>query len=248
MLKIYSSGAGLRTLVMVHGWTCDHSAMAPLVRAFDKEYRCLSVDLLGHGASPKSDDYSIAAQAKALLDVVPNHSILIGHSMGAQVAIEAACQRPDKIAAIILLDPAQIIPIEKSRQFGEGMRTHLDQKDPRDVLAAFAGSQAVQVADVAESKASIAQMLTTDPEVIRKAWHAIMDWQGADRIAAVACPVLVIAIDKPISRLVDLARANKKVMTGQVVGSGHSLQFEVMDQVKPMIERFLQLNGLTAVR
>jgi hypothetical protein len=43
---------------------------------------------------------------------------------------------------------------------------------------------------------------------------------------------------------VDLARANKKLMTGQVVGSGHSLQFEVMDQVKPMMERFFTLHGL----
>jgi pimeloyl-ACP methyl ester carboxylesterase len=243
-LKTYTCGAGKRTLVMVHGWTCDHTAMAPLVRAFDSDHVCVSVDLLGHGASPVSDDYAIETQAKALLDVVPDRSILIGHSMGAQVAVEAACQTPEKIAGIVLLDPAQIIPIEKSRLFGEGMRTHLDQKDPREVLAAFAGSQAVRVADMAESQASIAQMLTTDPDVIRKAWHAIMDWQGADRIAAVACPALVIAIDKPINRLVDLARANKKLLTGQVVGSGHSLQFEVMDQVKPMIDRFLHLHAL----
>jgi pimeloyl-ACP methyl ester carboxylesterase len=242
-LKTYESGAGAQPLVMVHGWTCDHTSMAPLVRAFERSRTCLSVDLLGHGASPKSETYAIETQAKALLDVVPDKSILVGHSMGAQVAIEAACQAPDKIAAIVLLDPAQIIPIEKSRLFGEGMRTHLDQKDPREVLAAFADSQAVRVADTAESQASIAQMLKTDPDVIHKAWHAIMDWQGADKIARVACPALVIAIDKPINRLVDLARANKKLMTGQVVGSGHSLQFEVMDQVKPMMERFFTLHG-----
>ncbi len=243
-LHVVEEGVGDPPFVLVHGWTCDHTSMAPVARAFVPKRRCISVDLLGHGVSPKSDDYSIETQARALLERVPDQAILIGHSMGAQVAIEAAVQAPEKIAALILLDPAQIIPIEKSRLFGEGMRNHLDERRPREVLAAFVGSQDVRVADVAERKASIAQMLLTDEDVIRKAWHGVVDWQGAEKIAAVQCPVLVIAIDKPVNRLVDLAKANKRVMTGQVAGSGHSLQFEVMDQVMPMIERFLLLNKL----
>jgi pimeloyl-ACP methyl ester carboxylesterase len=244
MLHTVEHGSGAPTLVLIHGWTCDHTAMAPVARAFSHAHRCISVDLLGHGASPKSDSYTIEAQACALLACMPHPAILIGHSMGAQVAIEAAVLAPNKIAAIILLDPAQIVPIEKSRLFGEGMRSHLNERSPREVLAAFAGNQAVQPVDLDESEASVAQMLTTDEAVVRAAWTAIVDWQGAVQLRAVQCPTLVIAIDKPINKLVDLAKANKMVMTGQVVGSGHSLQFEVMDQVVPMIRRFLRLNKL----
>ncbi len=244
MLHQVTTGAGAQTMMLVHGWTCDHHAMAPVARALADKFACVSVDLPGHGASPKSDDYGIDHQARALLEVTPDGAILVGHSMGGQIAVAAAAMAPEKIAAIILLDPAQIIPLEKSRAFGEGLKKHLDEKSPRDVLAAFVGNQDVQVADAAERAACIAQMLTTDADVIRSAWHAIVDWQGADAFARVTCPVLVIAIDKPVNKLSDLARANKNVMTGQVVGSGHSLQFEVMPQVTPMIERFLQLNGL----
>jgi pimeloyl-ACP methyl ester carboxylesterase len=243
-LRTYHAGAGDPPLVLVHGWTCDHTSMAPVARAFSAAHRCISVDLLGHGASPTSDDYSIEVQARAVIDMLPDRAIIIGHSMGAQVTIDAAVQAPEKISAIVLLDPAQIIPIEKSRVFGEDMRRHLDTCNPREVLAAFAGNQAVRVADPLEVQASIAQMIATDEEVIRKAWHAIMDWRGDEKIAALTCPALVIAIDKPINRLLDLARANARVMTAQVAGSGHSLQFEVMDQVAPMIRRFLLLSGL----
>lgn len=245
-MTLYSvtHGAGDPPFVLVHGWTCDHSSMAPLARAFSATHRCISVDLLGHGASPASTDYRIETQAKALCAMLPANAVIIGHSMGAQVAIEAALQTPGKISAIVLLDPAQIIPIEKSRAYGEGLRRHMDERAPRDVLAAFVGGQDVMVSDPDERAACLAQMLTTSESVIRLAWHAIVDWQGEAKLAAVACPTLAIAIDKPVNRLVDLAKANKRVMTGQVVGSGHSLQFEVMDQVKPMIERFLMLQGL----
>jgi pimeloyl-ACP methyl ester carboxylesterase len=244
VLHSVQEGTGANPFVLIHGWTCDHTSMAPVARAFSHSHACLSVDLLGHGLSPKSQDYRIETQASAVLASIPDRAILIGHSMGAQVAIEAAVQAPQKIKAIVLLDPAQIIPIEKSRLFGESMRTHLAERNPREVLAAFAGNQAKLPTDPAESKASVAQMLTTDETVIRAAWSAIVAWQGAVRLSAVQCPVLVIAIDKPINKLVDLAKANPKVMTGQVVGSGHSLQFEVMDQVVPMINRFLTLTSL----
>jgi pimeloyl-ACP methyl ester carboxylesterase len=228
------------TLVFIHGWTCDRTAMEPIATAF-RDYAQINLDLLGHGASAKSDDYLIAAQARAVLDITPDGAILIGHSMGAQVAIDAAVQAPEKITAVILLDPAQIIPIEKSRLFGLGLRDHLYAKNTFDVLQAFAGSGAVKVADKTRWEQHIQTMLKTDPEVICKSWDGVIAWSGAEQLPKLTCPTLVIAIDKPVNRLVDLAKANKHVMTAQVAGSGHSLQFEVMPQVEAMIRRFLDL-------
>jgi pimeloyl-ACP methyl ester carboxylesterase len=228
------------TLVFIHGWTCDRTAMEPVAAAFP-EYAQINLDLLGHGASPKSIDYSITAQACAVLDITPKGAILIGHSMGAQVAIDAAVQASEKIAAVILLDPAQIIPIEKSRLFGLGLRDHLYAKNTLEVLRAFAGSGAVKVADKTRWEQHLHTMLKTDPEVIRQSWDGVITWSGAEQLAKITCPTLVIAVDKPVNRLVDLAKANKHVMTAQVAGSGHSLQFEVMPQVEAMIRRFLEL-------
>jgi hypothetical protein len=53
-----------------------------------------------------------------------------------------------------------------------------------------------------------------------------------------------VTVERTMNRLADLARLNRRVSTGQVTGSGHMLQYEVMDQVAPMIRRFLDLNGL----
>lgn len=234
-------GAPLR-LLLVHGWTCDHGSMTPVAAAF-ADADVTSVDLLGHGASPKAAGYAIADQAAAALAATAGRAVWIGHSMGAQVALEAARLAPDRVAGVVLLDPAFIVPTDKARAFGEGMRTQLARVDIPSMIEVFGRGQIVRAADPAAVEALIATMRATDPAVVRSAWDAILDWDGAAALAAMPCPGLVIAIDKPLNRLPDLARANPKLMTAQVAGSGHMVQFEVMDQVAAMIRRFLDLAG-----
>jgi pimeloyl-ACP methyl ester carboxylesterase len=242
-----TQGAGSPPFVLVHGWTCDHRAMAPVAAAFP-EHRCLLVDLLGHGRSPKASDYSIEAQAAAVLAVAPERAVWIGHSMGAQVAIAAAVAAPKRVAAIVLLDPAFIAPNEKARAFGEGVRTQLARVDIPSMIEAFGRGQFVKAADAAAVEELVATMKGTDPAVTRAAWEAVMAWDGRAAIAQVASLALMITIDKSINRPADVVRLNNKLMTGQVAGAGHMVQFEVMDQVAAMIRRFLEINHLLSER
>ena len=240
-------GAGDPPFILVHGWTCDHRAMAPVAAAFP-DHECLQVDLLGHGQSPKASDYSIEAQAAAVLAVAPERALWIGHSMGAQVAIAAAVAVPARVAGIVLLDPAFIAPNEKALAFGEGVRTQLARVDIPSMIEAFGRGQFVKAADTEAVEELVATMKATDPAVVRAAWEAVMSWDGRRAIAQVACPALMITIDKSLNRPADVARLNNRLMTGQVAGSGHMVQFEVMDQVAAMIRRFLEINHLVSGR
>lgn len=242
-----TAGAGDPPFVLVHGWTCDHRAMAPVAAAFPG-HRSLLVDLLGHGRSPKASDYSIEAQAAAVLAVAPERSVWIGHSMGAQVATAAAVAAPGRVAAIVLLDPAFIAPSEKARAFGEGMRKQLARVDIPSMIEAFGRGQILKAADPEAVEALVATMKATDPAVTRAAWEGIMTWDGRAAIAQVTCPALMVTVDKSLNRPADVVRLNNKLMTGQVAGSGHMVQFEVMDQVAAMIRRFLEINLLVSER
>ena len=50
-LAYAESGSGDPTLVFVHGWTCNHTHLAPQFTHFAEEHRVIAVDLRGHGAS-----------------------------------------------------------------------------------------------------------------------------------------------------------------------------------------------------
>ena len=52
-VKLYyeDTGGGEEAMLFVHGWTCNLSHFAPQVAHFAGRYRCVSVDLRGHGRS-----------------------------------------------------------------------------------------------------------------------------------------------------------------------------------------------------
>ncbi|MCH8683750.1 alpha/beta fold hydrolase [Pedomonas mirosovicensis] len=239
-------GEAEHPLVLVHGWCCDHGAMKPVTDAFPERH-VISVDLLGHGRSPASNSYSIETQAAALMQAVPDGAILVGHSMGAQVAVEAAVQAPERVAGLVLLDPAPIVPHDSAKAYTEDMRRHIDRMDPEqlsDMLEVFGRRQIVKAADQTAVESLIEVMTRTPAAVVRACWDAVCNWDGPAAFARLTCPALAIVIERPLNRPVNLAKAYPKVMTGQVTGAGHMLQFEVMDQVEPMMRRFFALHRL----
>lgn len=106
------AGSGDTALIFVHGWSCDRSYWREQVPAFAGDYCVVTVDLGGHGASPASrDDWSIesfgqdVAAVAAAVDA--NHIVLIGHSMGGGVVLDAASRLGDRVAGIIGVDTLQ---------------------------------------------------------------------------------------------------------------------------------------------
>jgi pimeloyl-ACP methyl ester carboxylesterase len=240
---------GARPMLHVHGWCCDRRAMLPVARAFSGRGHLL-VDLPGHGASPPGPDWAIGSHARAVLEVAPAGALLVGHSMGGQVVLAAAATAaPGQVSGVVLLDPAHIIPTEKALETGRRLADKLERHPPGEVVRAFARAQ-IQgpVADPQAFDALVEIMAATPPESARAQWAAILAWAeqglGAAALERLAVPALVISCAKPVNRLADLARASRQVMTGQVAGAGHMLQFEAMDQVAPMVRRWLRLHAI----
>jgi pimeloyl-ACP methyl ester carboxylesterase len=109
------TGDGEPPIVFVHGFACAHSDWGAQVAHLAPRYRTIAVDLRGHGDSPGTPtDCSIeryggdVAELMRALDLPP--SVLIGHSMGCRVVIEAALQAPNRTASVILVDGSQFAP------------------------------------------------------------------------------------------------------------------------------------------
>ena len=99
-----------------------HSAIwRPLAVRFAPDAEWLEVDLIGSGASPapthyraESDaaaPYDVSAQANALYNLVLDHELgpftLVAHGFAALVAERFACQYPDCISGLAVINPLQ---------------------------------------------------------------------------------------------------------------------------------------------
>jgi sigma-B regulation protein RsbQ len=104
-----SEGEGPTTLLLVHGWACNRTHWANQVKELAKRYRVVTVDLPGHGSSGMDRTaWTLAAFGRDLRAVVDTldleRVILVGHSMGGPVALEAARLLPDRVIGVVGVD------------------------------------------------------------------------------------------------------------------------------------------------
>jgi 3-oxoadipate enol-lactonase len=95
-------------VVVVHGYLLDARMWDEQVDALAGELRLVRYDVRGFGRSPRDDTtpYTHAQDLWSLLDhlEIPA-ALLVGSSMGGQIALEAALLRPERAAGLVLLDP-----------------------------------------------------------------------------------------------------------------------------------------------
>lgn len=125
---LYSTTTGQGdTIVMLHGYLASGQYFKHIRKRLEPNYRIVTLDLLGFGKSPKPkvrytyDDH-VRAIDRTLkhLRITTQPFILLGHSMGALIALRYATIYPDSIAKLILFNPplftdrAQLIDTHKS--------------------------------------------------------------------------------------------------------------------------------------
>jgi pimeloyl-ACP methyl ester carboxylesterase len=105
-------GVGPRALVFVHGWSCDRGYWRGQLNHFAREHQVVAIDLAGHGESgAERTDWTIEAFGSDVAAVVQKLGldavILIGHSMGGDVILEAARRLRGRVRALIWVDTYQ---------------------------------------------------------------------------------------------------------------------------------------------
>lgn len=98
-------------LLFLHGWGASHKFWLRAFTAFSPRFRCLAPDLPGFGLSekPSGRDWSMDGYVRwlgAFLDMLRLPRVtLVGHSMGATIALQFAAERPDRVAKLALANP-----------------------------------------------------------------------------------------------------------------------------------------------
>lgn len=95
-------------VIFVHGNGSTHATWAGVIGHLDQEFRCVSYDLRGHGASPLAADRLDLEIFVEDLEALRNEvglarAAFIGHSFGAVIAAAYALKYPGRVAALGLL-------------------------------------------------------------------------------------------------------------------------------------------------
>lgn len=109
LIKYETAGRGEPALVFVHCWTCDRGYWDQQAGHFARRHQVVRLDLAGHGESGRErKDYRIEAFGSDVAAVVDKlglqRVILIGHSMGGPVSVEAAKRLGGRATGVVGVD------------------------------------------------------------------------------------------------------------------------------------------------
>jgi len=196
-------GSGSPTLLFIHGWNCDRRYWSDQLAYFAEKHQVVAIDLAGHGESGLQRiewtisqfgaDVASVADQLALDDV-----ILVGHSMGGPVALEAARQLEGRVKTIIGADTLNDVSITFPEEQLQGMIAAMETDFRGTVEGLVRGSFFL-----ADSDPDLIDRIATDmgsayPEAGMGAFKAYAEWfnhEAADALADIEAPIYLINSD-----------------------------------------------------
>jgi len=240
-------GSGEPAVVLLHGWGFGHpSHLVPQFEHLASRRRVLKLDLPGQGRSgqppPGFGFEDCAAAIIAELDAAGvEQAIVCGHSFGGRLAVEVAAACPSRIAAVALLDPVILFPEPIRQQALTGLVPALATENWLKALEGYF-SRLLSPYDPPDLKSRVLTELgNVKPEMAASLMQEGMATNGADSLARVRCPLLLVTAAQSPVDMERFQELQPDALVGRVVGSGHWLTLAVPGQVNAMLDRFLEI-------
>jgi pimeloyl-ACP methyl ester carboxylesterase len=179
------AGAG-KNVLLLHGWTADSTDWLWQLPAFERQYRVVAVDLRGHGRSEimpsgmyAPDDYLADVESLIATRYPGERFVVIGHSMGAQIAARLAAKRPDLISAVVSIDGSLGFPAEMEPAFSK-TAADLQRGDPRSAAAGLFELVYDPATDPAYRRWHARRLMGMPEHVVRESFGPL--FQGAEQV------------------------------------------------------------------
>jgi len=118
LLAVDQAGSG-ETLVLVHGLATTREIWSPVLPLLLRSRRVVTLDVPGFGESPPAGPgFELEAVAERIARGLAAHGVrgpfdLVGHSLGAAVALTMAARRPRSVRRLVLVAPAGLTALPR---------------------------------------------------------------------------------------------------------------------------------------
>jgi pimeloyl-ACP methyl ester carboxylesterase len=259
------AGKGRQTLLLIHGLGSYLPAWQENLEVLSKKYHCIALDLPGYGKSSKHRFVSLDFYADMLKAFIEKKGlrrvVLVGHSMGGQIALTFALKHPALAEKLVLVAPAGIETFsEQEAQMLKQFTTAAAIAATPDALieqnlkknfvnfpqkAAFMATDRIKMKEAPDFGLYCA--------AVSASVKAMLQEPVAQHLEKIQMPVLIIfgeedglipnkILHPQLSTAQIAEEAQKKMAGSQVVlipSAGHFVQFEQAEKVNQAILQWL---------
>jgi pimeloyl-ACP methyl ester carboxylesterase len=235
-------GSGKTRVVLVHGWMVSGAVFDEFASALT-DCTLLIPDLRGTGSSSSAATYSIEQYASDVMGAVDDAGfddfVLLGHSMGGQIAQWVAATWPTRVSGLMLLNsvPAGGIPLPD-----EAVQLFRHSAGSRESQGTILQMACKQLSDESKDKL-LDDAGTIGEDCIQGAFDAWTAGGFADKLGAITAPTLVVATDDPFLPPDFLTQAVVEPIPNArltyLAGPGHYPQVERTSDTAALFHSFL---------
>ena len=242
-----SGGNGSPALVFIHGWNCDRSYWSAQLPFFAATHQVVAIDLAGHGDSGiNREEWSMAnfgADVAAVADALQLEDIiLVGHSMGGPVALEAARLLQGRVKMVIGADTLSDVSLRYADAQLAGMLAAMEADFPGTVDGMVRSSFFLPTSDPALIDQIARDMGAAPPAAGIGAFEGFAHWYNEDvekTLADIKVPIRLINSDyRPTNTLAGQALTASFEAT-LMSGVGHFVMQEDPDQFNAIMAELL---------
>lgn len=223
------------SLLLIHGWGMNPAIWGSMADHLRRDFEVHCLALPGHGGAPLIPGWSVASLARSWLEAWPD-ALWVGWSLGAQIALAAACGTAGRIRGAVLLGgtPRFVAAGDWPGAMGTDVFRAFCARcgaDPDATLQQFLGLQVLGSDRRAATLRSLRECLADAPENSRRALlhglHVLQETDLRQGLGAARCPVLWMSGEADQLTPVDAAHWSAARMPHARVeslpGAGHAL-------------------------
>lgn len=199
-----------------------------------------ALDLPGHGDSDGTSTDDVAEYAAAVSAFLVEHDLqnvcLVGHSMGAAIAIAAALSEPDRLHSICLIGGGAKMYV--SQDLLDGLASNTDATVGAISRACWHKSTVPMYREVVRRR-----MTTSGAEVLVNDFTACAKVDLRERLPEIDVPVLLLAAIEdrmvPLKDVEAMQSAFPNAQLAALKGCGHFMHFERSEEAAEALHAFL---------
>lgn len=245
------------TVLFLHGFMGSSEDWRGVTAALEGRFRCLVVDLPGHGASVELSPatYTIEGATRALLDLLDEleieRPVLAGYSMGGRLALYFALRYPERCAGLFVESVSPGIEDaserEARRRSDEEKAARLESGDLEEFLRDWYRQPlfAPLARDEERLRETIQTRLRNNPVELARSLRSMSTGSQPSlwgELAVLGVPALAVAgeLDGKYVRISRrIASLSTRTRAVVVPGVGHNVRLEAPGEYLALLERFL---------